>query len=251
MKHCSLRFALILMLVGLLISSLQALPQSSVPSPGVYSTGPITDYAAAAPKSSDVLRFRRGERYNSPNSPLPELGEESDASLVVEDTGKYWRDPMPFSQSDAVVVGTIKDGQAYLSNDKRDIYSEFGTTIQEVIKTPTAPYLRLDDTITIERQGGTVRLPSGKVLIRAWKDNSMPLVGKRYLLFLRYSPSTEDYRLLTGYQLEHSVVYSLDDLEQKDRNRDTLVHVLRERGENESQFLEQVRTSKPPVKGGN
>jgi hypothetical protein len=65
---------------------------------------------------------------------LPELGDQSDSQLFAEDTGNYYRDPMPFSHSDAVVVGNITSGQAYLSNDKRDVYSEFQIIIQEVLK---------------------------------------------------------------------------------------------------------------------
>src|SRR6266851_2636333 len=58
-------------------------PQTQIPaptsaSPPQFSPGPVTDYNAALPNSGDVLRFRRGERYNSPNSPLPGLGEDSD-----------------------------------------------------------------------------------------------------------------------------------------------------------------------------
>src|SRR4029077_9334934 len=118
------------------------IPAPTSSSPPQFSPGPLTDYNAALPNSTDVLRFRRGERYNSPNSPLPELGEESDATLVSEQMGDYYRDPMPFSQSDAVVVGTVRDGQTHLSNDKRDIYTEFNITVQEVVKTPSVPYLR-------------------------------------------------------------------------------------------------------------
>src|SRR4029077_12076641 len=111
----------------------------------------------------------------------------------------------------AVVVGTVRDGQTHLSNDKRDIYTEFNITVQEVVKTPSVPYLRAGDTLAVERNGGAIRLPSGKVLIRAARDYSMPLTGKRYLLFLKYNGNTEDYHLLTGYQLESSHVYRLDD----------------------------------------
>lgn len=222
--------------------------QTSPPSPATppqFSFGPVTPYTSAAQPSTDVLRFRRGERYNSPNSPLPELGEESDATLVSEQMGDYYRDPMPFGQSDAVVVGTVRDGQAYLSNDKRDIYTEFNIGVQEVIKTPNAPYLRAGDTIVIERNGGAIRLSSGKVLIRGAKDYSMPLIGKRYLLFLRYNGAgTEDYHLVTGYQLEGVHVYRLDDLDYAyaDRHRD-LAHPLREHGANETQLLQQARVS--------
>jgi hypothetical protein len=183
---------------------------------------------------------------------LPGLGEESDATLVSEQMGDYYRDPMPVSQSDAVVVGIVKDGQAYLSNDRRDIYTEFNIVLQEVVKAPSGSYLRAGDTIAVERNGGAIRLPSGKVLIRAAKDYSMPLIGKRYLLFLRYNgDSTEDYHLLTGYQLEGSQVYRLDDLDYAyaARHHGDLAHPLREHGANETQLLQQARSANQK-KGG-
>jgi hypothetical protein len=170
--------------------------------PPQYSPGPITDYAAAQPDSKDVLRVRRGERYNSPNSPLPELGEQSDTQLFEDDAGTYYHEPMPFDQSDAVVVGDIASGQAYLSNDKRDIYSEFKLVLQEVLKEPAARHIGTGDSLDVERHGGAIRLPSGKVLIRGISDFSMPLIGKRYLLFLRYDQNAQDFSILRGYQLE-------------------------------------------------
>jgi hypothetical protein len=220
--------------------------------PPQYSSGPVTDYSVAFPLPTDVLRFRRGERYNTPNSPSPELGEQSDPILVGEDMSSFYQDPMPFSQSDGVVVGSIASGQAYLSNDKRDIYSEFKVTVQEALKVPSARYIKAGDSIDVERQGGAIRLPSGKVLIRGSKDYSMPLVGKRYLLFLRYNQSTEDFHVARGYQLEGQHTYSLDELgySHSDRHHETLTHPLLEQGDNEEQFLGKVRAAMPPKTGG-
>jgi hypothetical protein len=226
---------------------------TSPAAPPQKSFGSVTDYSAALPSSTDVLRFRRGERYNSPNSPLPELGEQSDTVLAVEDMSSFYHDPMPFNQSDGVVVGSIASGQAYLSNDKRDIYSEFKFTVQEALKVPSARYIQAGDSIDVERQGGAIRLPSGKVLIRGFKDFSMPLVGKRYLLFLRYSPSTEDFHIVTGHQLEGQHTYNLDELgnTHSERHHETLVHPLRDQGESEEQLLGRARAANPPKKGGN
>lgn len=216
------------------------------------SFGPVTDYNAALPNSTPVLRFRRGERYNVPDPALPELGERSDEVGVVEDMSSFYHDPMPFNQSDAVVVGSIASGQAYLSNDKRAIYSEFKVNVQETLKVPTAPYVRVGDSIDVQREGGAIRLPSGKVLLRGSKDHSMPQVGKRYLLFLRYNQSTEDFHVVGGYQLEGQHSYSLDELgySQSERHHETLVHPLREHGESEDQLLNHARAAKPPSKGG-
>jgi hypothetical protein len=221
-------------------------------SPPQYSSGPVTDYSAALPNSSDVLRFRRGERYNVPDPALPELGEQSDPILVEEDMESYYHDPMPFSQSDAVVVGSLASGQAFLSNDKRGIYSEFKLKLQETLKVPATRFIRAGESIVLELEGGAIRLPSGKVLIRGSKDYSMPLVGKRYFLFLRYSQNTEDFHIARGFQLEGQHTYSLDELgySHSDRHHETLTHPLREQGDNEEQFLGRVRGAMPHKPGG-
>jgi hypothetical protein len=247
-------FLILIGLAGLLRSSLKASPQAPPPaSAPLYSAGPVTDYNAAIPNNNDVLRFRRGERYSSPNSSSPELGEDADPILITTDTGNLQRDTLPFKDSDAVVVGTITSGQAYLSNDKRDIYSEFKLSVQEIIKMPTEPALREGDTVDIERHGGVVKLPTGKILVRSSKDYSMPSIGKRYLLFLKYDASTRDFHLLTAYLFHGGHVYELDDLEHAGQNtsESKLIHELREHPENEQKFLSHVKAAKPPNEGGN
>ena len=235
-------------MIGLLVSQQQptATLRQSITKTGapLHSSGPVTDYAAAQPSSPDVLRFRRGERYNSPDSPLPELSENSEPTLYTLGPTHFRRQLMPFEESDAVVIGTITAGQAYLSNDKRDIYSEFKASINEVIKTPNAPYLRNGDSIDVERPGGVIKMPSGKLITRAFMSESMPEMGKRYLLFLRYHTDAEDYRLLTGYQLEGSKVYYLDDRSWGESSRyQVLEHPLVGEGANEEEFLARVRAA--------
>lgn len=99
-----------------------------------------------------------------------------------------------------------------MSNDKRDIYSEFKMTVEDALKTPPARILREGGQVDAGRQGGVIRLPSGKMIIRDPADYSMPLIGKRYLLFLKYDEIAEDFHIITGYQLEGNQTYSLDDL---------------------------------------
>ncbi len=85
-------------------ASIQGSPQ--------YSYGPTTDYKVALPTPSDVLRLRRGERYNIPNPSLPEVGDQSEPKIVNLPPSHFQRNPMPFEHSDAVAIGTIKAGQA-------------------------------------------------------------------------------------------------------------------------------------------
>jgi hypothetical protein len=215
--------------------------------PPQYSVGPLTAYSVAVPGTNDVLRLRRGQRYNAPDASLPELGEQSDDGLVGVDSGHYYRDPFPFSLSDTVIVGQVTTGQAYLSDDKRDIYSEFNVSVQEARTISSAErHIQSGDSVVVERYGGAIRLPSGKILFRALRDFSMPLVGKRYLLFLKYDPSTEDFHIVTGYQLDGEHTYQLDVYSYSDRNNDKLIHPLREQGQTEGQVRDRVKAIAPP-----
>lgn len=211
----------------------------------LYSFGPVTDYNAAQRKTSDVLWFRRGERYNIPDPSVPELAQQVDPDSIVDSTASYYQDPMPFTTSDAVVTGAITSGQAYLSNDKRDFYSEFTTVVQEVLKSPAAYDIRMGNTIDVERKGGSIRLPSGRIVVRGFTDLSMPLVGKRYLLFLKYDQSAEDFHIVTAYQLEGQHTYLLDELGSSpaERRHNAFIHPLREHSDNEQLLLNQARNA--------
>jgi hypothetical protein len=244
--QCRMIIRLLLIVVFLVCSvgsGAQTRPASTPASPPQYSAGPVTDYKAALPNSSDVLRFRRGERYNIPDPTLPELGEDSPVGIADLPATDLEKSPMPFGASDAVVVGAVTAGQSYLSNDKRDLYSEFKLKLQETIKTSNAPYLRAGDSIDIQRKGGAVRLPSGKVLTRAVLADSMPQIGGRYLLFLKYDQGTEDYAVLNGYQLDGNEVYRLDDLSYHDSSYPEIVHLLRKEGMSESEFLARAKSA--------
>jgi hypothetical protein len=249
MKDWSHHFAVVVTLVALSgFSSSQTLASSSLP---LFSAGPVTDYKAALPNPRELLRFRRGERYNIPNPNSPEIGENSkddELGFWFGTPSHFRKDAMPFAASDVVAIGTVTAGQAYLSNDKRELYSEFKFSLAEVIKNPQAPYLLAGDAMDIQRRGGAVRLPSGKMLTRGAIWESMPRIGSRYLLFLSYDTSTEDYSILMGYELEGSEVYRLDEINENDGNHAEIVHRLRAEGVNESQFLDRVRAAFPSQK---
>jgi hypothetical protein len=209
--------------------------------PSSYSSGPVTEYQKALPDSRDVLRFRRGERYNSPDAVTPEIGEDSQAMSISIRFGDTGTDPSPFGTSDTVVVGSVDSGQAFLSNDKQVIYSEFVVSIQEVIKAPHTPYIAPDQKIDIERRGGVIRLPSGKLITRGSAEQSMPTVGRRYLLFLKYSADTNDYLIETGYELFQGHAYSLDDADQNERSWTPVRRPLHQKSDDEGKFLEEMR----------
>jgi hypothetical protein len=233
----------LIVLPGLVRSALPSQSSSPPSSPPMYNAGPVTDYNLALPNSGDVIQFRRGERYNIPDTSVPELGENSEARLWTLPSSHFKKDPMPFTSSDVVVVGTVSAAQTHFSNDRRDIYSEFKITIQDVVKNSANPYLRVGNSVDIQRPGGGVRLPSGKVLTRAVYANSMPQIGGRYLLFLKHDPSAEDYAVLMGYELDGDEVYRLDEVRVEDTYNPQPVRSLRREGIIESQFLARTKSA--------
>src|SRR5690348_3067868 len=164
-KICHAAAVLVLLSLPTIDSFCQTSPATTA-TPPQYTPGPITDYSAALPNSNDVLRFRRGERHNIPDPSLLELGENSETAIWDLPETHFQKNAMPFDASDAVVVGTVSAGQSYLSNDRRNIYCEFKLKLHEIIKASNASYLLVADSIDIQRKGGAVRLPSGKVLTR-------------------------------------------------------------------------------------
>ena len=214
-----------------------------ITAPSQYSAGPITDYSAALPNPGDVLRFRRGERYNVPNPSLSELGEDSEPGIWDLPPSHFSKNSMPFAESDVVVVGTVTAGQSFLSNDRRDIYSEFKLKLEECIKNSANFYVRMADSITIQRKGGAVRLPSGKVLTRGVVADSMPQIGSRYLLFLKYDQSTQDYSVSMAYSLDGNDVYRLDALNPEDAYIPQIAHPLHSEGVSEGEFLARAKSA--------
>ena len=71
----------------------------------------------------------------------------------------------------------------------------------------------------------------------------MPQIGERYLLFLKYDPSTEDYAVLMGYALDGDEVYRLDEVRVEDTYNPQPVRSLRTEGINESQFLARTKSA--------
>ena len=106
--------------------------------------------------------------------------------------------------------------QAYVTPDKTGIYSEFGIAVETVIKNDPNEQLQGDTSIIVERNGGGVRMRSGKIVISWVNHQNMPRVGGRYVLFLIYQFQTlndtgKDFSILTGYELRNGLVHLLDD----------------------------------------
>lgn len=180
-----------------------------------FSRFPITDFHASEPIDPKLkaARAAKGHKYN--NKYLPQISEDTHQIFSTAD----WdlRLPaLPVERSAAIVIGTVKSAHAYLTPDKTGIYSEFQIAVDAVIKNDPNNVLKDGATITVERNGGKVRMPSGKIVVSWVNHQNMPRVEGRYVFFLTHDFETlndtpKDFYLLTGYELRDGQVHLLDD----------------------------------------
>jgi hypothetical protein len=194
---------------------------------------PIANYDEAEPTDpvKSAARKEKQKRYDGPSivarNPHP---KDAEVSSIYEGPELP---ALPTSQSNVIVVGTVLTGEAHLSHNKKNIYSEFTVQLDDVLKADVS--LPPDKILTIDREGGIVSYPNGQqILYRNLREN-MPSVGKRYAFFLEFV--NQDFRILTAYELDKDKVIPLDDLDQFKSFA----------GQDVTSFLNHVRTllSKP------
>jgi hypothetical protein len=175
---------------------------------------PIVDLGAFLPsdESAKAIRAKKSKKYNDKS--LSEISEASNATFLVNEALSNLS-ALPVDKSSVVLLGEIIDAKAYLSEDKTAVYSEFKVRLETVLKNSANQVLRVGESIAVERFGGRVRLPSGKLFIAAVDNQDMPRVGGKYLLFLtnnfgRAEYSAEDFNILMGYELRGGKVFPLD-----------------------------------------
>jgi hypothetical protein len=195
---------------------------------------PIVDYEAPPPADPEkrAKRQARGKKYN--NSPL---GIDPISTVAVGSTHWAMNLPaLPVAQSNAVVVGEVINAQAYLSDDRTGVYSEFTIRVDEVLKNDGQPPLVSGCSIDVERMGGRVRFASGHVGQYFIPNQGMPRIGRRYVLFLKRNEEGQDYSLITGYELRTGRVFLLD-------NPGPGHPITAYKGADETSFLNEVRTA--------
>jgi cell division protein FtsL len=200
--------------------------------------GPIVDYNQEEEKTSLInskehtLRYIRSNRYqHEAPEPLGELPPNWEGFSIHS----HWQMDLtsfPIIKSDAVIVGQVLDAQAYLSNDKTAVYSEFTIGVEEVLKISPAITLTSNSSLVAERKGGVVRFNDDRLLPFTVDDQGMPHIGRKYLFFLVRNKQGDDYHILTGYELRHTKVLPLDTGDQ----------FATYSGYDKTAFLDKVRT---------
>lgn len=134
-------------------------------------------------------------------NPKPNIGG---GALLPKDNFDF--PALPVRESSVIVVADVLQSEAHLSEDKTGVFSEFTIRLIDVLKEETSLQ---SSVMVINRLGGHVRYPDGRVLLYRVGTGSMPRVGARYVFFLKPSQDL-DYSILTAYELAEKGILPLD-----------------------------------------
>ena len=169
---------------------------------------PIADFSNS--EAPDTKRKQRGKKRDNSNWTVhPNAASDSTVKVDAVDTNLPG---LPVEKAAGVITGVVSDAKAYLSNDKSGVYSSFSVIIDEVLKNPGR--LAVGQTIEIEREGGRVRFPSGRLHLYMVAEQDMPHTGSRYVFFLAKTEEDSVFEVITGYEIRGDEIYSLDELPQ-------------------------------------
>ena len=182
--------------------------------PPDFSNFPIVDFEAKEPiePKAKAALHAKGRKYSKKyagkiNEELHQIFTNSDWDLRLP--------ALPVARSAAILIGTVSEAKAHLSPDKTGVFSEFAFQVESVLKSDPNRNVNAGETISVERSGGRVRMPSGKLVVSWTNNQNMPKVGSRYVFFLTHDFETagdmgNDFYLLTGYELKNGKVLLLD-----------------------------------------
>jgi nitrate reductase cytochrome c-type subunit len=199
-----------LMITALLVINGQKQAKSEDREEPDLSQFPTLDYKNRNAANLSEKQKKSSKKYNT-DAPVI---TENDTSIFLSSDWSLRLPALPVKISAAVIIGEVTEAQAHFSSDQTNVYSEFAAQISDVLKNDYKAPLGVGNSVVLERSGGQVRFPSGKVMVSATNGQDMPRVGKRYLFFLTHEgPDAhvyEDFLILTGYELRDGLVFPLD-----------------------------------------
>jgi hypothetical protein len=112
--------------------------------------------------------------------------------------------------SDVVVIGTLKDGVPHLTENEEFLYTDHTMQIEQVLSDNERVPVSIGSEITVTRSGGTAKIKDR--VVRAVDPFFTEFeIGERYLLFLRFIPSTGAYQAFDegSFGLQNHKVHKL------------------------------------------
>ncbi len=142
---------------------------------------PIADYSTSE-SSDQQKRAKRQARSGFYDEQGLVIEPKAPGGDIVVRSEKLRKMPaLPSGISDAVVIGEVAGAEAYLSNDKSGVYTEFDVRVDELVRDNTGS-ITPSIWLTAQRTGGRVRFPSGRIQKYGIYQQGMPRKGRRYVL---------------------------------------------------------------------
>jgi len=126
---------------------------------------------------------------------------DSFACKTIHESTRSWKTPV------RAISGIVLIQQTEQENF---VFTDYEITVEEAIKNNTVAPIQVKSAITVTRDGGVIKL-NNRVFRAKRDDFDPPLVGQRYLLFLRFIPATGAYLAYGNgtFQLEAQKVVAL------------------------------------------
>jgi hypothetical protein len=167
---------------------------------------PIAEYATREPADPKEHLKRKSKDNRFPRGQLDELPNVVE-SKIVDGNGLERLPAFPVALSDVIILGHVLNAHAYVSSNKTGIFSEFTLSVETVLKATGSDSVLPGANISVEREGGRIRYPSGRIRWIRFAHEGMPSIGGRYLFFLRRTGQEGVYVILTGYELRAGTVF--------------------------------------------
>ena len=155
----------------------------------------------------NLAKREKQKRYNNLKlvslKPQPWIVE----TLITSDS-LFAFPALPVAQSELIFTGIVGSANAHLSQNKRNVFTEFTVTVEDVHKATNQQPTEVS-VLTVDRIGGFVRYPNGQEVLYRFSGANMPKIGARYLFFIN-SKNKQDYNILTAYELIQGRVVPLD-----------------------------------------
>lgn len=176
----------------------------------------IASRAETTPESDEteaVLRRARNRYFNNPWGWV--ITEDTGGRSVIVDHVPSYIPELPITTSTTIVVASVQLAAAFVSQDERQVYSEYALRVERAVKDATANEAKIEavapgDTIHALRSGGALRLLSGRVVEFRSSGFAQPQIGRSYVFFLKRVPEIEAYAITTAYLVKDATVQSMD-----------------------------------------
>lgn len=194
---------------------------------------PMVDYNEPDLPDTEENRIKKEKRkrFNELGNWVFARTEPYIAENLAVSEGQFNFPALPVEKSDLILIGVVRESMAHLSENKRNVFSEFAVVVETVFK-KTNQEVKQGSNVSVNRMGGFVRYPNGQTILYRESGMYMPKIGARYLFFLN-ALNKHDVGILTAYELTEAGVIPLDMSSQFDVFE----------GTTETLFLQKLRDS--------